>query len=157
MAFDDALRPGSFRGARFFLERERQEGGRRLAVAEIAYGDGDPIVEDFGRRTRQMDLTVYTAGEDRMRGPALALASALDGRGGGRLVLPLGDPLFARCVSWRYAAEKDRIGYVAFDVQFIPAGPGATPFGLATGFGPVDGLMRDGAALLTTALAQALR
>lgn len=150
-----ALRPASFRAAPFRVLVEEAEGARRLSISPIAYGNG-AVIEDMGREPRLVSLTAYVVG-DAADATAAAVMAALDAKGPALLVLPMLAPLRARVTSWRLAREKDRAGFVAFDIGFIEEGLGSIPFAPVAGAGPVAALMADGVSILGAALASVLR
>lgn len=140
-----AFRPAFFRGVPFKVESEEPEGARRVAVSPIAYSD-DNVDEDFGREPRIVRLTAYCAGEI-ADAEALALVGALEASGAGLLVLPWMPPMQARALSWRARRERDRAGYVGFDVEFMKKGLSAAPAS-GSGLGGMADTMQAGAALL---------
>lgn len=119
----------SFKGFPFHVDADELSGGRRVSIAEVAYRD-EPITEDFGGRTTQILVTAYLASEvvDHL---SLGFTALLGSRGPGLLTMPLGIQGLYRCAGFNRAREKDRNGYMAFELQFIEAGLSRVPF--ATG------------------------
>jgi prophage DNA circulation protein len=114
------LLPASFRGVPFHVQGEDLSGGRRLAKHELAGGEAT-LVEDIGRSTKTHDVTAYLIG-DTADVKALALQAACDTAGPGMLVMPMDGGRMAHAEGFRRSREKDKAGYVAFDVAFIPVG-----------------------------------
>ncbi|MFD1328297.1 DNA circularization N-terminal domain-containing protein [Mycoplana ramosa] len=124
------LLPASFRGIRFFVEREDLAGGRRAAVHEFAGGETS-VIEDQGRRTRIFDVTAYVT-SDLVDVRAHALANALDAPGPGMLVLPIDGGQMVHVLEWRRMRERDRNGFIAIDFRAVVPRPG-TAAGLTIG------------------------
>ncbi|MBB3608673.1 DNA circularization N-terminal domain-containing protein [Rhizobium sp. BK602] len=114
------LLPASFRGVPFFVESEDLSGGRRLAEHEYAGGEVT-LVEDLGKATKKHDVTAYLT-SDTADIKALALQQACDLAGAGMLIMPMDGGRMAHAQGFRRTRERDRTGYIAFDVTFIPAG-----------------------------------
>lgn len=150
-----ALRAASFRGVPFKVEYEDAEGARRLSVSPIAYAETS-VIEDMGRDPRMVTLAAYVAG-DLADAAARALIGALDAKGPALLVLPMLPSMRARVRSWRFSRERDRAGYVAFDIAFVEEGLTSIPFGPAPGAGPTADMMASGGSILGGALEQELR
>lgn len=150
-----AFRHASFRGVPFYVEDEDAQGGRRLAVSPIAVSE-TVIVEDMGRIPRLSPVTAYVGG-DAADAQALALTAALDLPGPGLLVLPMAGPGLASVLEWARNRNRDRNGYVAFDIAFHEPASSAVPFAASTGFQAVDGLFRGLVDGLAGAAAVAMR
>lgn len=121
-----AFWPASFKGFPFHVDTDELSGGRRVSVAEVAYRD-DPITEDFGGRATRIQATAYLASET-VDGQSIGFTALLSSRGPGLLTMPLGIQGLYRCIGFNRAREKDRNGYMAFDLQFIEAGLSGVPF-----------------------------
>lgn len=150
-----ALRAASFRGVPFKVEYEDAEGARRLSVSPIAYAETS-VIEDMGRDPRMVTLAAYVAG-DLADAAARALIGALDAKGPALLVLPMLPSMRARVRSWRFSRERDRAGYVAFDIAFVEEGLASIPFGPTPGAGPIADTMAAGGTIIGAALAEGLR
>ncbi|WFS01589.1 DNA circularization N-terminal domain-containing protein [Rhizobium tumorigenes] len=124
------LLSANFRGVPFYVESDEFSGGRRLAVHEVAGGE-ESLVEDLGAVTRTFDITAYTVG-DLADIQGLALNSALSVVGPGFVILPIDGGFMAHVQTFRRSRQKDRAGYIAFDVTFIPA-PGFSGATLSVG------------------------
>jgi hypothetical protein len=118
-----ALARGSYKGAPFHFESDGREGGRRLVVHEFP-GAETPIIEDMGRRAQRYTLAVYVTD----RWAANRLWAACNSRGSGILVSPLHGTIIARCEEIAEAHQRDKMGYLAFDVTFVQEGMGASTF-----------------------------
>lgn len=117
------LLPASYNGVRFRVDSEELGGvGRRLAIHETAGGEV-PVIEDRGRAVANFSVTAYLVGDDADR-QANALIAAAGMPGPGFLVLPIdgGQAVHVPEDGARRSRSKDRNGYVAVDLQFIPAG-----------------------------------
>lgn len=121
------LAPASYRGVPFFVQKDDLKGGRRLVVHEFPHAD-DPYVEDLGRKARHVRVTAYLV-SDTADADAKRLAAALDAGGAATLSLPM-DRLEAHCNDWGRAFDKDRLGFIAFDLDFVREGAGAAPLSL---------------------------
>jgi prophage DNA circulation protein len=114
------LLPASFRGVPFFVESEDLSGGRRLALHDYAGGEVT-LVEDLGKASKTHDATAYLT-SDTADIKALALQAACDLPGPGMLVMPIDGGRLAHAQGFRRTRERDKAGFIAFDVTFIPAG-----------------------------------
>lgn len=119
------LRPASYRGAAFWVERDQVESGRRLVVHEFPLRD-EPYVEDMGGKARKVQVTAYVVGDD-ADAAAASLRRACEAGGPASLVLPL-ERLMAHCEKCSRDFEKDKLGFVAFSLSFVLEGGGAAPF-----------------------------
>ena len=126
------LRRASWRGVPFFVESDDLEVGRRLVVHEFPNRDR-PFVEDLGEKAIKYSINAYLA-SDNLLGQSRALIGACRTRGPGTLVLPVEGSQLVRCNSCRRSHERDRMGYIAYQLEFVEAGVGlsATPY-LLTG------------------------
>lgn len=150
-----AFRPASFRGVSFFVDVEGASGGRRIASSPVAYSDRH-VVEDMGGRERAFQITAYVAG-DAADGQARGFQRALQAKGPGTLVLPMGGPVLVVVPSWSQSRAKDRAGYVAFDIEFLSAGLAAPLFAPVPAGLQIAGLMAQAAALFSTAAGLLMR
>jgi len=114
------LQPASFRGVPFYVESEDLNGGRRLALHEYAGGEATKV-EDLGKATEKQDVTAYLLG-DIADLKANTLRAACSMPGPGMLVMPLDGGFMAYASGFRRAYERDRMGYIGFEVTFIPEG-----------------------------------
>lgn len=132
--------PASFKGFPFYVERDSQEGGRRVVVHEFPMRD-DPFLEDLGESANYFSASAYVANETADL-DAIGFAAILAASGPGLLVLPTLGPRLVRCVTWKRDAAKDRHGYIAFDLRFAREGIGgaliSAPFQGQLVFAAVD-------------------
>lgn len=112
----------SFKGVPFFVERESEEGGRGLVVHKFPNRD-TPYIEDLGEDPREYDVTAYVHGDD-SDSQAQRLMAVCTSRGAGVLVLPLLGATRVVCKTQKRAWEKDKLGYVAFELKFYREGAG---------------------------------
>lgn len=137
--------PGaSFRGFPFEVEKEGVIGaGRRVAVHDYAKAETHDT-EDTGRKARRFRVTAYLA-SDTVDAELAALVEVCSTPGVGTLILPTHPPQQVRCTDCTTAADKDKMGYVAVDLEFIEArgaGGGLGPIALGDRIaqGALDGL-----------------
>lgn len=109
------LWPASFKGVPFWSERSQESGGRRVVEHEFPMRD-DPFLEDLGEALRKFDVTAYLA-SDAADAEASALAAVCAERGPGLLVLPMQGQVLVRCLEFARDHEKDRLGYIAFNLK----------------------------------------
>lgn len=128
------LLPGSYKGFPFQVDKEAGEGGRYVPVHEYVRSE-DFDTEDTGRKAPTFSVTAYLA-SDAVDSEATALFSICTSPGAGMLDLPGVAPGLCRCTKVKRSSEKDRMGLVAFDLEFVAAGGGgdfvSTLFDLAT-------------------------
>ena len=123
------LRRASFRGVPFFVETSSLAGGRRVAVFQTSGGENHQT-EDMGRRAREIRITGYLA-SDTADLQSVALRLACDAPGASLLALPMDMPVSAHCLTCEPSFDKNRLGYVGFDMTFVEEGLGAAA--VATG------------------------
>lgn len=116
------LRPASWRGVHFWVEHDELTVGRRLVVHEFPNRDR-PFVEDLGEKAVTFNVTAYVASDSAIA-EKNSLLNACRQRGAGTLVLPTEGSQRARCKTARRTHEKDRLGYIAFSLEFVEAGQG---------------------------------
>lgn len=109
------LWPSSFKGVPFWSERTQEMGGRRVVEHEFPMRD-EPFLEDLGEALRKFDVTAYVA-SDSADAEAAALAAVCAARGPGLLVLPVQGQVLVRCLEFARDHEKDRLGYIAFNLK----------------------------------------
>lgn len=129
-------RPASFRGVGFRVMEDGPAVGRRLAVHEVSGGE-TAMVEDMGRRTVEISIDAYVAGDDAdAAGRRLEAACATPGAG--LLRLPFDPAVMAHCASCSRSRHKDRNGMISYSLDFIAAADGAS--GFASGLSAVKGI-----------------
>ncbi|GJD51084.1 hypothetical protein OPKNFCMD_3835 [Methylobacterium crusticola] len=139
-----SLRPASFRGARFLVEKDQAgKVGRRVVRHEYVKAE-EHGTEDMGRLVREYRITAYLA-SDAADAEMAALIAACGRAGVGTLVLPLLGADQVRCEGCELATQKDKLGYIAVDLEFVEAGQDgggfpAIPLGDRLAQGALDGL-----------------
>lgn len=109
--------PASFRGVRFEVQLESEEGGRRVQTWEFPQRD-KPAGQDLGRQARRFRLTAFVNGDDAAE-QRNRLLTALETTGPGLLVHPSRGPISVRCVGFTRTESLDDSRTVAFELQFI--------------------------------------
>lgn len=150
-AWELAFRRASFRGAVFWVEEDAPHRGRRVAVMPVSGGEA-VLTEDMGRAPVDFRVSAYVA-SDVADAEGLALEAACAAPGPARLVLPMDAGLSAHCVSCQRNRTRDRNGYIAYDLAFIPAGVGSPT--AASGLGAVRDVFAAGVGAAASLLAGA--
>ena len=115
------LRRASFRGVPFHVAEEGlPKTGRRIVEHEYSKAEYHDT-EDMGRVARDFRVKAYIA-NDRADADAQALIAACSTKGAFTLVLPFFGPQQVRCKGCAPSHNQDKLGYVAFDLEFIEAG-----------------------------------
>lgn len=117
MAWQDELRPASFRGVPFKVEVNGGTGGRRLAVHEYPQRD-KPFAEDMGKVTGRIPVTAYVIGPNYIQARD-RLIEACNAKGPGALSLPTRSEIQVSCEPYRYSESKDEGGMCRFDLSFV--------------------------------------
>lgn len=130
MSWKDRLLKASFRGARFHMEDNSREGGRRVVLHEYPMRD-DPATEDMGRRARTFTVNGYTIGENYDL-QLEALIAACEAAGPAVLTLPNAPPQMVRCDTYSSLSTREEGGFGSIEMTFIEAGgaPGPTVSGV---------------------------
>ena len=126
MAWQDELRPASFRGVPFYVQERAGAGGRRIVTHEFPRRD-TPFTEDLGKAALTYRVRAYLLGDSYIEQRNALLAALLNYATPGQLVLPTDPPLSARAgrVQWQEAKE---IGGQAFvEIEFVRDGPQPSP------------------------------
>lgn len=116
------LRRASYKGVSFFVEADHVETGRRLVVHQFPLKDA-PYIEDLGRDANKIAVSAYVV-SDNADGEEKALRSVCESGGAGRLVLPM-EVFAAHCEKCKRDFAKDKLGFVAFSLEFVREGLGA--------------------------------
>lgn len=114
------LWPASYKGVPFLVDRDGEEGGRRIVSHEFPMRD-DPYNEDLGEKKRTFAVGAYIA-SDSADAEAAALTAICATRGAGLLVLPTHGQITARCTDFRRSRDKDRAGFIAYTLEFVREG-----------------------------------
>lgn len=110
MSWRDRLRPAAFRGVPFHVEVAEDAGGRRAAVHEFPGGE-QPIVQDLGRRIRELTIEAYVVGDD-YHAQLQRLLAALEEQGDGLLVHPYYGSMRCQVLTYR-VRQSSREGRMA--------------------------------------------
>ena len=146
----DELLPASFGGVPFHVAEEETRGGRALVVHEYVGRDWWEI-QDRGLKPVLGKLTCYVAEIAGVQAQSYALWQAC-AAGEALLVLPHAGPVLAWAADWQRTFVRDRIGYVAFSVEFVLSGP--APLGVSALLLPARAA--DAWGVLVAALGEAL-
>ena len=132
----------SFKGVPFYFESDDEEGGRDKVVHEFPRRN-HPFIEDMGEAARYFSGAAYVHG-DSVDSLESALKAALVSEGPGVLVVPLSGPIVVHSMTFKRHHEKDKLGYVAFEIKFVREGAASAqisiPFALNAAFGAADNL-----------------
>lgn len=121
------LARASFRGASFHVEKEGQGKAGRAVVVHRYVKSEVHATEDMGKLPGDFRVTAYLA-SDTADADTRALLAACSTLGPGLLVLPMFGGSMVRCTSAAGSAEKNKMGYVAFDLEFVAAGQDGAAF-----------------------------
>lgn len=110
----------SYKGVPFYFEEDREKGGRDNVKHVFPHRD-PPFIEDMGEALRFFSGAAYVHGDNADQ-LASALKAALASYGAGTLVVPYSGPVTVHCEEFERKTERDKLGYVAFDVKFVRAG-----------------------------------
>lgn len=117
MTWLERLRPGSFRGVPFFVDRHEGEGGRRVHLHEFAFRD-EGFAEDLGKANPAFSVQAYVVGADydQTRDRLIDAGNAV---GPGTLVHPYYGEVLVACpdMRWRESRAEGRIAH--FDFKFV--------------------------------------
>jgi prophage DNA circulation protein len=114
------LWPASFGGFLFHIEKTKDKFGKKVVVHEFPNRD-DPFVEELGQKANDFDFVAYLASPTAY-GDADALKAALLAYGPQMLVLPDEGPVLAMFRDGTRDHERDKQGYVAFELRFVAMG-----------------------------------
>ncbi|WP_176083117.1 DNA circularization N-terminal domain-containing protein [Martelella sp. HB161492] len=143
----DSLRRASFNGVPFWVDYESLSGGKRLAKHEVAGGYVSET-EELGLTTPGHDITAYVIGDDSST-YAIALRAVFDLPGKGALILPVDGLMMATVERYYRSRAKDRMGYIAFDISYVPQPVSAT---LGLSLGNLDSVVAAGFSAAQSAL-----
>lgn len=142
----------SFKGQPFFVDRVGEDGGRGLVIHKFPNRD-QPYIEDLGEEPRTFSVTAYLHGND-ADAVASAFTELMASSGPGLLTLPVRTAVVVRAHTVKRADEKDKLGYIAFECQFVREGAAfaliSLPALLNVAYGGIDAV----AGLIGAALAR---
>jgi prophage DNA circulation protein len=110
----------SYKGFPFYFERDEEEGGLGIVIHKFPNSDV-PFNEDLGEDPRFFSGSAYLFGDDADTQTANFVATLVS-HGPGPLVVPIYGPINCRCLTFKRVSEKDKLGYIAFDVRFVREG-----------------------------------
>jgi prophage DNA circulation protein len=110
----------SYKGFPFFFDRDEEEGGLGIVIHKFPNRD-TPFNEDLGEEPRFFSGSAYLFGDDADVQTA-NFVRTLVSHGPGALVIPIYGPISCRCMTFKRTSEKDRLGYICFDVKFVREG-----------------------------------
>ncbi len=110
----------SYKGVPFYFEEDREKGGRDNVKNVFPHRD-PPFIEDMGESLRFYSGAAYVHGDNADQ-LAAALKAVLASYGAGTLVVPYFGAVTVHCEEFERKTERDKLGYVAFDVKFVRAG-----------------------------------
>jgi hypothetical protein len=113
----------SWNGFPFFIETDKENGGRDVITHEFPHRD-DPFNEDIGAKTVYFEGAAYLA-SDTVDADSAAFLALSRVPGPGTLVLPTVGAVLARFLTCERAHARDRLGYMAFTVKFVREGASA--------------------------------
>lgn len=146
MTWRARLRPGSFRGAGFHVERHDGRGGRRLALHEYPNRDG-VYAEDLGRKGRGFQIAAFVIGSDYDRARD-TLIEALEAAGPGTLIHPFQGERTVAVEDFTHAEGYREGRLCRFDIAFVETLTEAKP---ETRADTVAHAVREGDAMLAAA------
>lgn len=114
------LLKASFKGLEFEVEKESAEAGRYVPTHEYVRSD-DFDTEDTGIKVPTASVTAYLA-SDQVDAEAGALFAVCGQEGAGMLLVPGIPTGLYRCTKVKRSSDKDKLGLVAFDLEFVAAG-----------------------------------
>lgn len=118
--WEASLWPASYMGVPFWVEKDDEDGGRRLHRVEFPNRD-DPYIEDLGAAAVDYTVKAYLAG-DTSDTDSTALVQMFVTQGPAPLVLPIQGMLNARLHKYKRQRERDKMGLVSFDLTFMQEG-----------------------------------
>jgi prophage DNA circulation protein len=114
------LWPASFGGLAFFVEKTKDQFGKKVVVHEFPRLNS-PYVEDLGSKANHFEVVAYFA-DDAADVEAGALKSMLLAFGPQTLVLPDEGPISCMFMDGTRDHERDRLGWSAFSLKFVATG-----------------------------------
>jgi prophage DNA circulation protein len=110
----------SYKGFPFWFERDEAQGGRGI-VTHVFPNSDQPFNEDLGEDPRYFSGNAYVHGDD-ADAQSSAFERVLVTPGPGVLVIPTAGPVNVRLVNFKRTSDKDRNGYICFEVRFVREG-----------------------------------
>ncbi len=110
----------SFKGQAFYFDADEEEGGQDNVKHVFPHRDA-PFIEPMGEALRYYSGTAYVFG-DNVDALDAAMKRVMSSGGAGTLVTPLAGPVTVHAETFKRKHDKDKLGYVAFEVKFVRAG-----------------------------------
>ncbi|MGO3713566.1 DNA circularization protein [Alcaligenes aquatilis] len=117
MSWRDKKQAASFRGVAFEVLRDSAPAGQRTQVHEYPQRD-TPLVEALGKRTKEVRVTAFVAGDDCLS-QRDALLEVIEQPGSGELILPWTGSITATCIDCNYSHDRRTQGMVQFELVFV--------------------------------------
>lgn len=117
MGWREEKLPGSFRGVPFEVVRDSQPAGQRTQVHEYPMRD-EPYVESLGKRTKEIKVSAFVAGDDCLQQRDRLLA-AIEEPGAGELIHPWLGSLMVSVTGCDYSHVRGEMGVVHFELTFV--------------------------------------
>jgi len=117
MSWREKRLPASFRGVPFEVDLDSQPAGQRTQVHEYPQRD-KPYVEALGKRTNEIKITAFVAGDDCLE-KRDRLLEAIEPRSSGELVHPWLGSLTVSCIDCNYSHKRLEQGVVRFELTFV--------------------------------------
>lgn len=128
--WETTLWPASFGGLSFFVEKTKDQFGKKVVVHEFPRLDA-PYVEDLGQKANHFDVVAYFA-DDAADVEAGALKAMCLAFGPQVLVLPDEGPISCMFIDGTRDHERDKLGWSAFNLKFVATGAPAALVSVAS-------------------------
>jgi prophage DNA circulation protein len=116
------LRPGSFRGAPFWLDMAPGTGGRRIVKHQFPQRD-DVVLEDLGQEANEFQVRAFVVGDNYMDDRDALISACQDHASPGMLVHPTLGTMSARVGKLQWLEHPRAAGgYCSFDITFHKEG-----------------------------------
>ncbi len=121
MGWRERLLTASFRGVRFFVERDSNQSGRKTVVHEFPERDL-PYAEDLGRDTRVYNISGYLVGDDYLTQRDSLLNACENKSGAGLLIHPYFGALDVVCQRVRTIDNANETNMLRLGLTFVESG-----------------------------------
>lgn len=148
MAWADTLKPATFRGIEFAVERIAQAGARAVAVHQVPFRDGAAL-DDLGLQARRFAVRAIFFGPD-YEGRLQAFLNALETPGAADLVHPIWGRVRVLASDWSEEHQAELVDGAEISVTFIEDS-GAVTFASITFASQADAVASAAAAARVTA------
>lgn len=147
MAWQEKLRPASFKKAEFFVSSSEGSFGRKVVLHEFPRKEF-PLAEDLGKKAREFSFDAYVLGDDYFDARDEILKVCQED-GAGDLVHPYLGKLYAICTGIKLKESAGSGGIAEFTLSFVeqekkPVASGLLDF--VSGLGLAAEALRDAAA-----------